>query len=195
MPTRDNTDKIRVYKDKKDINYLNYHKTMPKEVFSIRLDPEMIRLIKNTTKDVPVTLSELIRRSLIQYIEKGDEFTEKEKKEILDHHKKIEQYDIMKEEHHDLYIIKNSALRLIDTAKASYLITGKVNLKAIDHIIKNTVKLYKCFPLNIRKILKDDIKVLKEYSRPEKLNTHLENIGIRPRTIKKKEPEPVKGIQ
>ena len=56
----------------------------------------------------------------------------------------------------------NTYKKIIRQAKEEYQYTGKINMKGINHIIDNSLKIFETFPEHIKLIIKKDMERLEE---------------------------------
>ena len=103
---------------------------------------------------VKITKSDLIYKALEYYLQnKG---YDKLKKQVENQ----TQIEVIRENNHSFYLIKNAFMNIIKISKMSILLTGDIEYNKIDHMIKSYVKLYNTFPAKIKKLMKREIECL-----------------------------------
>ena len=122
--------------------------------------------------ELNISKSSLIHESIIFYLR------HKGYKEIERSLKLQQRRDEIREFHHDLYLVKNTFMTVIRMAKMSLLISGRVNYKQIEFIIKKSIAVFNCFPVKTKKMMKDDIDCLKRLKEKPFLMQYLTNYDI-----------------
>ena len=74
----------------------------------------------------------------------------------------------------DLYLIKNTTRQLIAVTGNSFMLSGKINQKAVNKIIDHAYKTYELMQPTSKDILKEDVENLLKLRNPEQLRAYTE---------------------
>lgn len=124
-------------------------------VINVRITALVDDKINHYADKLHLTRSTLVYKALIYYLaSKGYKTVENE----LNLQKQME---ITKTENHYLYLTKNAFMTIINMSKVKLLVNGELDYKLIEHLVKSYLRIYRYFPVNIKKLLKKDMEKLK----------------------------------
>lgn len=86
-----------------------------------------------------------------------------------------QQRELTKEDNHHLYLIKNAFMTIISICKMDLLLKGELNYDKINYMIRNYKRIYNYFPPRIKKLLKDDMRLLENLKYKNNLMQYMNN--------------------
>ena len=147
-----------------------------KTKLNFKFSDDELKLLRNLTKETGQSMTRIVTDGIIEFAKNKSKIKEYQKfAEKLEKKRRNQQaFDDKKEERYLLYTFKNFVNGITDLLITSYKITGKFNNKLKLHEIKLIEEFYDSADPGLKKLFKDEIKIIKSFKKNNLLESNIE---------------------
>lgn len=146
----------------------------------LRCNSKLYEILAIYSKNYGIKISDLVRSmietSLMEHKSKLDKTI---KKKVIELQRENALIDISKEwksDNRKIYLIKNFLMIISNMLLSSYILTRTLNMDIVNLQVDYAKKVYKNFPLKIKKLLKIEMQFINKCNNEEFLQERFQNI-------------------
>jgi hypothetical protein len=140
-----------------------------------RVSDSVIKEVSKLCHLKKMTITELIRQSLISYIKTN--VSPKESEAVLRELSLASALSNAREEMYHLYFLKNVTKRIMTISYFDRWSHGKVDMKKIEAILNRAMAVYKSFPDKVKELVKDDLIFMQKFRKEDFIVQYMHTMG------------------
>ena len=147
--------------------------------YTIRVSDKLRKSLGKISYELDANITELIMFAVVNLLNNYADKTDKETNEFIREFNRKKNLKYLRKAHKEKrfcrYLIKNTQRTLFEQQRSFFFNSGNLNMKIANKTIDEAKKEFKCFPVEIRKELEEEMGFLERFREPDFL---MGRIGI-----------------